>query len=328
MRDFIAIDVETASRYVRSSICQIAVVRYSGGKFEPVYSSLVNPEIPFDPFCTAIHGISEKDVQHAPVLAEMLYKIIPYLMAYEAVAHNAAFDMSAIMAAMKESNVDPIDIKYGCTLCAARRIYHGSMSSFSLPNVCSHLGVDFINHHDAMADAVACAEIAVRMATQVHADSIDTLMSRCGLHLRSSLILFDKLDDLYVDSCESTGLHTAIRNEVVPNLPPCECSSLHGKHIVITGELTSMSRPEAEHLATAAGAIVKQSVSRKTNILVVGIQNLEATKGSEKSAKHRRAEELNADGYNIAIIGEAQFRSLLSQSIPEQTDSHQILECF
>lgn len=328
MRDFIAIDVETASRYVRGSICQIAVVRYSGDSFEPVYSSLVNPEIPFDPFCTAIHGISEKDVQQAPVMAEMLYEIIPYLLSYEVIAHNAAFDMSAIMAAMKESCVDPIDIKYGCTLCAARRIYHGLMPSFSLPNVCAHLGVDFANHHDATADAVACAEIAVRMADQAHADSIDTLMRRCGLHLRSSLVLFDKLDDLYANSCEDTSMHAAVKNVVVPNLPPCECSSLKGKYIVITGELTSMSRPEVERLATSAGAIVKQSVSRKTNILVVGIQNLETTKGSEKSTKHRRAEELNAEGYNIAIIGEAQFRSLLGQSIPEQTDSHQILECF
>ncbi len=328
MRDFIAIDVETASRYVRSSICQIAVVRYSAGKFEPVYSSLVNPEIPFDPFCTAIHGISEKDVQYAPVLGEMLYKIIPYLMAYEVIAHNAAFDMSAIMAAMKESNVDPIDIKYGCTLCTARRIYHGSMSSFSLPNVCAHLGVDFTNHHDSMADAVACAETAVKMAAQVHADSIDTLMHKCGLNLRSSLTLLDKLDDPPIDSCGDTSLHVSKKNEVVPNLSPCECSTLQGKHIVITGELTSMSRLEAERLATTAGAIVKQSVSRKTNILVVGIQNLEATKGSEKSMKHRRAEDLNADGCNIAIIGEAQFLALIGQGIPEQTDSHQILECF
>lgn len=328
MRDFIAIDVETASRYVRSSICQIAVVRYSGGSFEPVYFSLVNPEIPFDPFCTAIHGIKEEDVQQAPVMAEMLYKIIPYLMAYDVIAHNAAFDMSAIMAAMKENDVDPIDIKYGCTLCAARRIYHGSMTSFSLPNVCAHLGIDFSNHHDAMADAMACAEIAVKMADQTHADSIDTLMRRCGLQLRNSIVLFDKLDDLYVNSCEDTSMHAAVKKEVVPNLAPCECSGLKGKHIVITGELTSMSRTEAEQLATSAGAIVKQSVSRKTNILVVGIQNLEATKGYEKSIKHRRAEELNADGYNIAIIGEAQFRSLLGQSTTEQADSHQMLECF
>ena len=62
---FVALDVETANPDM-SSICQIGIVRFEGGKPVETWSSLVDPEDWFDDSNVAIHGIEEKDVRGAP----------------------------------------------------------------------------------------------------------------------------------------------------------------------------------------------------------------------------------------------------------------------
>lgn len=76
--------------------------------------------------------------------------------------------------------------------------------------------------------------------------------------------------------------------------------------VVFTGKL-KLSREEAATLASTAGADVADSVTKKTTILVVGDQDLRLTRGQAKSSKHRRAEELIAQGISIRVMGESDF---------------------
>jgi DNA ligase (NAD+) len=72
-------------------------------------------------------------------------------------------------------------------------------------------------------------------------------------------------------------------------------SPLSGKVIVFTGTLT-MARPEAKSRAEALGAKVTESVSKKTDYVVVG---------AEPGSKARKAAELG-----VKILTEAEFREL------------------
>jgi DNA polymerase-3 subunit epsilon len=81
---------------------------------------------------------------------------------------------------------------------------------------------------------------------------------------------------------------------------------LEGDVVVFTGRL-SMSRDAAAEVVAKCGCDVADSVNKRTTILVVGDQDLRKTKGQERSAKHRRAEQLVADGYSIRIVGESDF---------------------
>ena len=89
-----------------------------------------------------------------------------------------------------------------------------------------------------------------------------------------------------------------------------ENGRLAGEVIVFTGFL-SVHRGEAASLAAAAGCAVADSVTKKTTILIVGDQDLRLTKGQEKSAKHRRAEELIAQGGALRIVRESDFRIMI-----------------
>jgi DNA polymerase-3 subunit epsilon len=52
-------------------------------------------------------------------------------------------------------------------------------------------------------------------------------------------------------------------------------------------------------------------VTKKTTILVVGDQDVARLAGHEKSSKHRKAEQLVAEGQQIRIIRESDFKTLV-----------------
>lgn len=73
-------------------------------------------------------------------------------------------------------------------------------------------------------------------------------------------------------------------------------TELTGKTIVFTGTLETMTRPEAKARAEAMGAKVTDSVSRKTDLVVLG---------ADAGSKARRATELG-----VRTIAEAEWRAL------------------
>jgi DNA polymerase III subunit epsilon len=85
-----------------------------------------------------------------------------------------------------------------------------------------------------------------------------------------------------------------------------------GEVIVFTGSLV-VSRHEAADEAARHGFDVAQGVTKKTTMVCVGIQDRDKIGGYEKSSKHRKAEELIQEGYEISIIGEQDFWRLIGR---------------
>ena len=72
-----------------------------------------------------------------------------------------------------------------------------------------------------------------------------------------------------------------------------------------------MPRAEAENIVAAAGGIVGKGVTKKTNLIVCGYQDPVALKGHEKSSKLLKAEQYAADGQDIQIVPEEDFRKMI-----------------
>jgi DNA polymerase-3 subunit epsilon len=88
---------------------------------------------------------------------------------------------------------------------------------------------------------------------------------------------------------------------------PKEEGVFYGKTIVFTGALETMTRDGAATHASQFGFKIGSSVTKKTDYLVVGIQDLSTLAGHDKSTKQRKAEELIADGVSIEILTENDF---------------------
>ncbi len=163
MDSFVAIDVETAN-YCPSSICAIGAVKVVDGCIAERFYELVCPEPNWyiQKFSEEIHGIFKEDTEHCDCFDLVWKRLEPMIGNLPLVAHNKTFDERCIRAAFKVYQMDYPGYQFYCTLQSARRaIPRANIRSYSLPFVCDFLGIQFRNHHNAAADAEACAKIAM-----------------------------------------------------------------------------------------------------------------------------------------------------------------------
>ncbi len=163
LQNFVAIDVETAN-YCPTSICSVGCVKVVDGVVHDSYYSLVRPEPDYYiRRFTAIHGLSDSDTWNARTFDAVWAEVLGFADGLPFVAHNAAFDYRCICETCRMYGLD-IPERFHCTLVASRRkLPRYVCPSHSLPDVCRHLGIDFDNHHNALADAEGCARIAIKL---------------------------------------------------------------------------------------------------------------------------------------------------------------------
>ncbi|MCQ4613459.1 exonuclease domain-containing protein [Corynebacterium pseudogenitalium] len=167
--DFVAFDVETANQRW-GSICQIGAVKVIDGVETDRVSWLCMPPeqwAEFDPHNVAIHGIRREDVADAPSVADCIAQLVEFAASLPLVAHNAHFDSTALFQAAGAVGIDAPQVLFACSLAQARSC-DLDVENHKLPTLASHFGVPLEQHHDACADAAACAGIMVGLARRAH----------------------------------------------------------------------------------------------------------------------------------------------------------------
>ena len=163
MTDFAAIDFETANE-CRSSVCSVGVVVVRGGEIVNSFYSLIHPEPEYYQwFCQQVHGLGPEDTEDAPVFPKVWAKIEPLIEGLPLVAHNSPFDEGCLKEVFKVYRMDYPDYVFYDTLTTARRYYHGTLPNHQLQTVAAACGYDLTRHHHALADAEACAAIAMKL---------------------------------------------------------------------------------------------------------------------------------------------------------------------
>ena len=146
MKDFAAIDFETANNE-RSSVCSVGIIIVRNGEIVDSFYSLIQPEPNYyNYWCTQVHGLTREDTEEAPTFPDVWRQIEPLIEGLPLVAHNKAFDESCLKAVFRCYQMDYPDYNFYCTCVASRKAF---------PNA--------ENHHHALADAEACAAIAIKI---------------------------------------------------------------------------------------------------------------------------------------------------------------------
>ncbi|HEY9824546.1 MAG TPA: 3'-5' exonuclease [Stenomitos sp.] len=160
MSTFIALDFETANRS-RTSACSIGLIRVEDRCIVQQEHFLIQPPEPDFEF-TYIHGICWEDVAHAPTFDAVWPHIATLIDGVDFIAaHNASFDKGVLYACCDRHNIPRPPHPFICTVQLARKTW--KLHPTKLPNVCQFLGVE-LNHHDALSDAHACAQIVIAAA--------------------------------------------------------------------------------------------------------------------------------------------------------------------
>ncbi len=173
---FNAIDVETANADP-GSICQIGVVCIRGGENVESHSILVNPEARFNPSNIRLHGIDEDTVKESQTLPQIQAKLRQLIEGKVLVSHTP-FDRVALDRAMNRYGIDAVRATWLDSAAIARSAWpeRYRRTGWSLANVAGDLGIAF-RHHDAVEDARAASEIALRACLHTGLD-IDGWLTR------------------------------------------------------------------------------------------------------------------------------------------------------
>lgn len=160
--DFVIFDIETTGfSKINDRIIEIGAVKVCRGEIVDRYSTFVNPKIPIPYNITQLTSISDDMVLEAPVIEDALKDFLAFSRDCVLVAHNASFDMGFIIQNAQRLGLSK-EFTYIDTV-GLSRILLPNLSRYKLNSVAKALGVSLENHHRAVDDAEATAEIFLKL---------------------------------------------------------------------------------------------------------------------------------------------------------------------
>ena len=173
-QDFVVFDIETTGfSPVENRIIEIGAVKVCGRQITDRFSTFVDPGVPIPFTIEKLTGINDSMVIGAEGIDKVLPRFLSFCEGCMLVAHNAEFDMSFIKENCDRQGIGH-DFTYVDTVGMAR-VMMPSQSKHTLDAVAKALGVSLLNHHRAVDDAEATAEIFIKLVAMMEKDGMTTL---------------------------------------------------------------------------------------------------------------------------------------------------------
>jgi DNA polymerase III epsilon subunit family exonuclease len=175
---FTVVDCETTGLHVDAGDRLVAVgaVRVDGGvvRADDTFDTLINPGVRIPELSTTFHGITDEMVVDAPSPGEAVADFAAYAHDSVLVAHHAGFDLGFLRPAAASADValEPLSLD---TMLMSAVLDPDPETRHGLDYVCQRYGVEVFGRHTALGDALATAEVLVRMLPQLAQRGIVTL---------------------------------------------------------------------------------------------------------------------------------------------------------
>lgn len=295
---YVILDVETTGLdSVTDKIIQLSAIKYSAqGAPIDTYDTYLNPGVHIPSKITKITGITDATVRNAPTVEQVSKQFLSFISDLLLVGYNVTFDLRFLAAEVGDalSGREYVDV-----LSIARKYLY--CADYKLSTVAEKCGFSPSgSFHNALTDCNAVAAVLSCLDVSIEDYSKIFIVSPpCQKAPATGFSAYP----------HSTDLKSIIpqKNFFDPQHP------LFHKKIVFTGTLR-MERADAAQLAVDVGAIVRSSVSSKTDFLVVGAQDINLVGEDGMSAKQEKAFALNQAGKaHIKIICENEFLQMVNK---------------
>lgn len=294
-KDFVAIDTEwSVNKGNERFIIQLSAVKVLNGKIESEKDWMIYPgNGQIDKFCFNTHRISLDMLQGCPTFDKIYDEFIDFIGNLALVFHNASADLTALARTCDY---------YNLPFCGENDIIDTySIFPYSLDICCDALGVNMGTHHNALDDARATANIYLKYVSGDYDDlsfyeAVRKKEARGPYEIKKEFKIQKDLN-----SIENKG------------------NTFYDKKVVITGIFYEIGRNDVAKAIQDLGGKVNGSISKKTNIVVMG--------DAAGPSKVEKIKELEKDGYDIRIITEKELLEILKgeNTMPqEESVSHQV----
>lgn len=171
---YVVFDLETTGfSSIKDKIIEIGAVKVVNGEVVDRFSTFVNPKRPIPFEITQLTGITDEMVIESPDIETILPQFLEFVGDGVLVAHNAGFDVGFIKQNCRYQEIDPHFV-YVDTVALAR-VLLPTLSKYKLNVVAKALGISLENHHRAVDDAKATAEIFMKFVRMLKEQNINTL---------------------------------------------------------------------------------------------------------------------------------------------------------
>ncbi|MDO4267686.1 MAG: PolC-type DNA polymerase III [Eubacteriales bacterium] len=171
---YVVFDIETTGfSPEKNMIIEIGAVKVSDGQIVDKFSTFVNPDVPIPFEIEQLTGINDNMVLPAPRIDVVLPQFLEFCQGCALVAHNASFDVSFISFQAQKQGL-PFEPTVLDTVAIARQLLP-NLNRFKLDTVAKALNISLENHHRAVDDAGATAEIFVKFVEMLRARGVENL---------------------------------------------------------------------------------------------------------------------------------------------------------
>ncbi|MHB8130479.1 MAG: exonuclease domain-containing protein [Mobilitalea sp.] len=286
--DYVVLDLETTGLDPQyDEIIEIAAVKFVNGEKVSEFTTLIKPDNKIDGYIEQLTGITNEMVKDAPKIKSVLPKLYQYLGDSVIIAHNANFDVNFMYDNYMTHLNQEFSNNFIDTMRISRRLFKDIRHR--LIDLAAEFNISFDVQHRAMADCEVTQKVYEHMKRHCYENSINISKFSRTSHGRG----YD-LKEFRPETEEYDISH-----------PIYEMS------VCFTGTLEKFPRKEALQIVTNIGGIPADSVSKNTNILVLGNNDYCSSIKDGKSSKQKKAEELILKGHDIIIISEKAFYDML-----------------
>lgn len=301
--DYCIVDLETTGLSPDwNDIIEIGAIRYSGGREVDRFQSLVQPP-PYDDgtfvdeFITDLTGITNEMLATAPVTADALRAFDAFLGDALIVGYNVNFDVNFLYDNYERHLEKPFPNNFVDVMRFARKL-HPELPHHRLRDMAAFYEIIPEREHRSLADC----ESTVICYERLRAEALQQFGSE-----EAFTLAFKKHKGSSVRASDIEG-DAALAD---PDSP------FYQKRIVITGKLERFTRAEAMKLIADIGGVNEDTVTKKTNFLILGNNDYCSTIRDGKSSKHKKAEGYKLKGQEIEIIPEAVFYDMIADFVSE-----------
>lgn len=283
--NFVAIDFETAdsTRFP----CQMGIVVVRNGEITERREFLIKPPgNKYSASCIRVHKITPYDTINCKEFPELWPEIKEYLRCELVVAHNISFDLDVLIKAIEYYDLAYVPILGTRCTC---RLYNDR----KLSDVASAVGIVCEKAHNALSDAEVCAKVFLAHLL----DGVDPDSLIYPERVTKQKPVIPQFND------ENRILSSEVKKQdlsIVEN----KNNYFYDKKVVISGIFDRFPiREDLALLLKKYGADINTSISKKTNIFIVGYDC-----GPTKLSK---VLELKDNGCDIVIIEHSQLYDIL-----------------
>ncbi|MDD2246838.1 MAG: exonuclease domain-containing protein [Proteiniphilum sp.] len=268
--DFVAVDFENADS--DQFACSVGIVAVKNNvAVEEVYHLIQPPGNRYGETQKIIHKIYPSHTENSPTFEEIWPEIEKYFSDQHLVMHNAPTDRSILHKTLSYYFIEIPDYTYSDTC------FDLDCGKISLPILAKSYNIKFVNHHNALEDARATAQIWLKHINGITPDQ--QIIDKERDKPKKGLYADKKLDpDLYKKDLSKAD----------------KSSPFYDRKVVITGDFSD--RIKMARKLKLMGADINSNITRKTHFVIIG--------DNPGPRKMETLNKLRFDGYSITTLSE------------------------